>query len=100
MSLIREKMRGNRSNAEFLRNAWRAHTVIPAFNIPYLPMMEPIVRALRDTESFGLIAVARLEWVKFEAGSLEAVRDEYARVQDPMFTGLHLDHVPVDRRGQ
>ena len=85
----------NRSNAEFLRNAWRAHTVVPAFNIPYLPMMEPIVRALRDTESFGLIAVARLEWVKFEAGSLEAVRDEYERVGDARFTGLHLDHVPV-----
>jgi fructose-bisphosphate aldolase, class II len=84
-----------RSNAEFLRNAWRARTVVPAFNIPYLPMMEPIVRALRDTGSFGLIAVARLEWVKFEAGSLEAVRDEYERVQDPRFTGLHLDHVPV-----
>jgi ketose-bisphosphate aldolase len=83
------------SNAEFLRNAWRARTVVPAFNIPYLPMMEPIARALRDTGSFGLIAVARLEWVKFEAGSLEAVRDEYERVQDPRFTGLHLDHVPV-----
>ncbi len=88
-------MERNRSNAEFLLNAWRARTVVPAFNIPYLPMMEPIVRALRDTESFGLIAVARLEWVKFEAGSLEAVRDEYERVKDPRFTGLHLDHVPV-----
>ena len=85
----------NRSNTKFLLNAWRARTVVPAFNIPYLPMMEPIVRALRDTESFGLIAVARLEWVKFEAGSLEAVRDEYQRVKDPRFTGLHLDHVPV-----
>jgi fructose-bisphosphate aldolase class II len=85
----------NRSNGEFLRNAWRARTAVPAFNIPYLPMMEPVVRALRDTESFGLIAVARLEWVKFEARSLEAVQEEYERVQDPRFTGLHLDHVPV-----
>jgi len=85
----------NRSNGEFLWNAWRARTAVPAFNIPYLPMMEPVVRALRDTESFGLIAVARLEWVKFEAGSLEAIQEEYERVQDPRFTGLHLDHVPV-----
>src|SRR5512135_3494388 len=88
-------MAANRSNGEFLQNAWNAHIVVPAFNIPYLPMMAPIVRALRDTESFGLIAVARLEWLKFEAGSLEAVRDEYERVGDPRFTGLHLDHVPV-----
>ena len=68
---------------------------IPAFNIPYLPMMEPIVQALRDTESFGLIAVARLEWTKFEARSLEAVAEEYERAGDARFTGLHLDHVPV-----
>jgi len=88
-------MNRNRSNGEFLGNAWRAHTVVPAFNIPYLPMMEPVVRALRDTDSFGLIAVARLEWLKFESRSLEAIHEEYERVQDPRFTGLHLDHVPV-----
>jgi ketose-bisphosphate aldolase len=76
-------------------NARRAGTVIPAFNIPYLPMMEPIVAALRDMESFGLIAVARLEWIKFEAGSLQAVYAEYQRVKDERFTRLHLDHIPV-----
>jgi ketose-bisphosphate aldolase len=57
--------------------------------------MEPVVRALRDTNSFGLIMVARLEWVKFESGSLEAIRDEYERVKDLDHTRLHLDHVPV-----
>lgn len=74
-------MARNLSNTNFLLNAWRAHTIVPAFNIPYVPMMEPVVRALRDTGSFGLIAVARLEWVKFEAGSLEPVRDEYERAR-------------------
>jgi ketose-bisphosphate aldolase len=69
--------------------------VIPAFNIPYLPMMEPVVRALRDTGAFGFIAVARLEWEKFEAGGLRAVRDEYEKVKDTRLTRLHLDHVPV-----
>jgi ketose-bisphosphate aldolase len=71
------------------------HTVVPGFNIPYLPMMEPVVRALCDHESFGLIMVARLEWVKFESGSLEAIADEYDRVADSDHTRLHLDHVPV-----
>ena len=69
--------------------------VVPGFNIPYLPMMEPVVRALRDTDSFGLIMVARLEWVKFQSGSLAAVQAEFERVGDARHTRLHLDHVPV-----
>jgi fructose-bisphosphate aldolase, class II len=88
-------MKVNLSNMELVRNAGRARTVIPAFNIPYLPMMEPVVRALRDTNSFGFIMVARLEWEKFESKSLEAVHEEYERVKDPAHTRLHLDHVPV-----
>jgi ketose-bisphosphate aldolase len=72
-----------------------AETVIPAFNIPYLPMMEPVIAALRETDSFGLIAVARLEWIKFEARSMRAVFEEYQRVKDERFTRLHLDHIPV-----
>lgn len=81
--------------AEIVRKARRVGTVVPAFNIPYLPMMTPVVRALRDANSFGLIMVARLEWIKFQARSLEAISDEYARVKDEAHTRLHLDHVPV-----
>lgn len=79
-----------------LVNQARAHgLVVPAFNIPYLPMMRQVVRALRDTNSVGLIAVARLEWIKFESQSLAAVREEYEQVRDDHHTRLHLDHVPV-----
>ncbi|MGI6087661.1 MAG: class II fructose-bisphosphate aldolase [Kiritimatiellia bacterium] len=78
-----------------VRQARREGWTVPGFNIPYLPMMRPIVRALRNCNSFGLIMVARLEWMKFQAGSIEAVRDEYARTGDPRHTRLHLDHVPV-----
>ncbi len=81
--------------ADIVRQAWRDGVVIPGFNIPSLPMMAPVVRALRDTGSFGLIMVARLEWEKFQSGSLEAIQAEYARVGDPRHTRLHLDHVPV-----
>jgi len=84
-----------RAVQECVLNAQRAKTVIPAFNIPYLPMMEPVVAALRATGNFGLIAVARLEWIKFEAQSLGAIAAEYARVKDERYTRLHLDHVPV-----
>jgi len=83
------------TTATLISRACRAGIAVPAFNIPYLPMLEPTVRALRDTGTFGLIAVARLEWMKFGAQSLEAVAEEYRRHADPRHTRLHLDHVPV-----
>jgi len=83
------------TTSQIMQNAWRQRTVVPAFSTPYLPMMEPIVAALRDCGAFGLIQVARLEWTKFEAKSLAAVRDEYRRVADERHTRLHVDHVPV-----
>lgn len=83
-----------KSNADWVRSALSAKTVIPGFNIPYLPMMAPVVRALRDTKCAGFIMVARLEWTKFEARSLAAIAEEYGRVRDERFTRLHLDHVP------
>ena len=85
----------NTSIEVILREAWKKRMVIPGFNIPYIPMMEPVVRALQDTGTFGLIMVARLEWVKFKSGSMKIIRDEYERVKDLRFTRLHLDHVPV-----
>ena len=83
------------STKELVRRAGKAGIAIPAFNIPYLPMMEPVVKALKDCNSLGLIMVARLEWEKFESRSLEAIRDEYETFKLPGHTRLHLDHVPV-----
>lgn len=83
------------STHDCMWNARRAGTVIPAFNTPYLPVMEAVVGALRDTDCFGLITVARPEWVKFEARSVRAIYQEYQRVKDERFTRLHLDHVAV-----
>lgn len=80
---------------EIVETAWRLGIVVPGFNIPYLPMMAPVVNALRDCNSFGLIMVARLEWEKFESKSLLAIRDEYEKTKDVRHTRLHLDHVPV-----
>lgn len=80
---------------ELMLRAWKKGFVIPAYNVPYLPMVEPIVRAIRDAGSFGLVQVARLETVKFQAKSFKAVRDEYMKFKDPAHTRLHLDHVPV-----
>jgi len=78
-----------------VRNAKQAGLVVPAFNIPYLPMVEPGVRAVRDQDAFALIEVARPEWEKFESKSLKDVFQEFRKYEDPDHVRLHLDHVPV-----
>jgi ketose-bisphosphate aldolase len=83
------------STQQLVERACKAGVVIPAFNIPYLPMVEPVVKAIKDTNSVGLVMAARLEWKKFETGSLEALQAEYEKFKLPGHTRLHLDHVPV-----
>jgi fructose-bisphosphate aldolase class II len=76
-------------------NASQAGTVIPAFNVPYLPMVAPVIRAVVDQDSFALIETARLEWKKFESRGPAAVLEEFVKWNDPDYVRLHLDHVPV-----
>ena len=73
----------------------KAGIAIPAFNIPYLPMMQPVIQALVDQDAFGLVEVARPEWIKFQAKSLAAVMEEFVKWQRPGYVRIHLDHVPV-----
>jgi ketose-bisphosphate aldolase len=69
--------------------------MIPAFNVPYLPMIKPVIRAVVDQDCFALIEVARLEWIKFEAQSPAAVMEEFVKWNEPDYVRIHLDHVPV-----
>lgn len=78
-----------------VQNAVQAGLALPAFNIPYLPMMQPVIQALVDQDAFGLVEVARLEWIKFEAKSPRAVMEEFVKWQRPGHVRIHLDHVPV-----
>ena len=80
---------------DIMRKAFEMGVVIPAFNIPHLPMLEPVAQAIADDNAVAMIQVARLEWEKFESRSLEHVAGEYARFNKPSHTLLHLDHVPV-----
>jgi len=84
-----------RTVAEIIRKAYNIGIAIPAFNIPYLPMMEPVVQAVIDVDSFALIETARLEWIKFESKGPAFVAEEFARWAKPDNVRLHLDHVPV-----
>lgn len=83
------------STAEIVNRAWQAGIVIPAFNVPHLPMVEPIVRAVIDQDAFALVEVARLEWIKFEAQGPAAVMEEFQKWEEPDYVRIHLDHVPV-----
>jgi fructose-bisphosphate aldolase, class II len=78
-----------------LRKLSKHNKAVPAFNVPYLPMVEPVVQAVVDQNSFALIETARLEWYKFGAGSAKLVAEEYAKWRDPQHVRLHLDHIPV-----
>ena len=84
-----------RTGRELMLNAYKNSTVIPAFNIPALPMMAPITRALVHVNAFGFIAVARCEWERFDAVSQEAVTAEYRKHCRLPWMRLHQDHVPV-----
>jgi ketose-bisphosphate aldolase len=83
------------SSDRLVRDAWRNGLVIPAFNIPYLPMMEPVIRAVVDQAAFALIATARVEWLRFEARGLAQVKAEFERWAQPDYVSLHVDHIPV-----
>ena len=78
-----------------VRKALDNGLVVPAFNIPYPPMLKAIAQALKDEDSVAMIQVARLECEMFESGSLENIAEEYAKYAVPGRTLLHLDHVPV-----
>jgi fructose-bisphosphate aldolase class II len=83
------------SSKEMVLRARQAGLPVPAFNIPYLPMMEPVIRAVVDQDAFALVEVARVEWMKFESRSTAAVYAEFQKYQQPGYVCLHLDHVPV-----
>ncbi len=89
------------TTAQIVSNAWKAGLLVPAFNIPYLPMVEPVIKAVVDQDVFALVEVARVEWRKFESRSMAAVYDEFHKYADPRYVRLHLDHIPVvDEEGQ
>jgi ketose-bisphosphate aldolase len=83
------------NTGEIVRRACRLGIVVPAFNTYYLPMIEPIVQAVVDQDSFALIETARIEWLKNESLSPSTVVDEFRKREQKQFVRLHLDHVPV-----
>jgi fructose-bisphosphate aldolase, class II len=83
------------STADIVRHAAQAALVVPAFNVPYLPMVEPVIRAVVHADCFALVETARPEWIKFESRGPAAVMAEFDRWAAPGHVRIHLDHVPV-----
>ena len=87
--------------AEIMLRAHRRHILIPAFNIAYLPMIEPIIATLHELRSFALLEVARPDLERFGATSYQAVAQEFHSCADIAYARLHQDHVPViDEEGR
>ncbi len=83
------------TSVDVMNRALTLKCALPAFNIPYLHMMEPIIAAVQDEESVAMIAVARVEWMKFKSKGIKPVYQEFTRLSNGRHTLLHLDHVPV-----
>lgn len=83
------------SVAEIMKQAYQHGMLIPAFNVAYVPMIEPIIESLKKHRTFGLVEVARPDVEKFGAVNFQKVAERYYLLEDRMFTRLHLDHVPV-----
>jgi ketose-bisphosphate aldolase len=96
-----KKVMEKASLKKIMKTASAQHLVIPAFNIPYLPMMEAVIEALKEIECFALIEVARPDITRFEARSFAAIKKEFDRCKDTSVARLHQDHVPVlDEEGK
>jgi ketose-bisphosphate aldolase len=81
--------------SEIMRRAYARRIVVPAFNIAYLPMVRPVVEAVKAQGSFALVEVARPDIERFEAEGYRAVAEEFGRYGDRAHVRLHQDHVPV-----
>src|SRR5512137_548546 len=90
-----KSVRSEKSAAEIVSKARKLGVALPAFNIAHLPMVEPVIRAVRDQRSFALVEVSRIDYLKIGAKSPAAVAEEFRRHDDPAHVRLHLDHVPV-----
>ena len=90
-----ENPQTSRTSKELMLHAYNNATVIPAFNIPYLPLLRPVAQAMVDSNVFGFIELAMVEWVLFGIESQRELYEEYRRYYREPWMRLHQDHVPV-----
>ena len=90
-----------KSSGEIIARAGELGIALPGFNIPFPPMMQAVVRAVVDEDSFALVEVARIEWLTFGIEGPDRFMREYRSCADPGHVRTHLDHIPVvDEEGR
>jgi len=80
---------------EIMHTAFEKGTVVPAFNVHYLPMLKPIIEAVRDENSFALIQTCRPDWFNFNLKGLSEMHAEFKKYEQRSHVRLHLDNVSV-----
>ncbi len=81
--------------------AHKAHVLVPAFNIAYLPMVQPVADAVEELDICAMIEVALPDVARFQAKSFGAVAELFYALKNRRRLSLHLDHVPViDEEGK
>jgi hypothetical protein len=71
-----------KSSGEIIARANEMGIALPAFNILFPPMMESVVRAVEDEDSFALVETARIEWLTFDIEGPDRFIREYRRCAD------------------
>ena len=75
--------------------AYKAHVLVPAFNVPYLPMAQPIADAVEELGIYGMMGVALPDVTRFYAKSFGTVAEMFYALKKRSRLSLHLDHTPV-----
>ena len=84
---------GSMNAQETVEKARKNKACIPAFNVPYLAMVKPVIQAVADENSVAMIQVARVEWEKFQAESLENVAGEYEKYKKEVFPDYRVEYI-------
>ena len=84
-----------------IKKAWQNRIVIPSIHVSCTPMMQPIVHAVADADSYAFIAPGRLEAMRIDSEIIDETYKEYEKCANPHHISLHLGHIPAtDHNGK
>ena len=81
-----------REREDLLTKAWQKGILTPRFSACYLAMTEPIIQAIADQDSHGIISSAPIEWELFEDKTPRDVMEEFQKWDQPDHVRIHIEH--------
>ena len=82
-----------RDREDLLRKAWQKGVLTLRFSACYLAMMEPIIQAIVDQDSHGIISTAPIEWELFEYKTPDEFMKEFQKWDKPDHVRVHIEHI-------